>query len=202
MPSRRSNADLARFLRRLPLAVVIAAAIWFAIRPLYNPVICTLGQVVARAFEYPRVAKIVLDGKDAVIGRTDLRADSAWLKVSLTQIHFNIIPFMALFLAMPRPFSRGGLKALLTALGVLLLSHVVALLLNVKVYYSFNLGAWSRINYSDFARNIYGGLRYFFDIAVTFALPLLLWVGLFPERVFRLLGFDQETAARHAGRAS
>ncbi len=199
MLSHRANAELARFLRRVPVAVVVAAAIWFAVRPVYNPVVCRLGQAMARFFEYPRVAKVVLDGKDAVIGRTDLRADSAWLKVSLTQIHFNIIPFLALFLAMPKPLRGGGSKALLTALALLLTSHVIALFLNVKVYYSFNLGAWSRINYSDFARNVYGGLRYFFDIPVTFALPLLLWVGFFPERVFRLLGFDED-AARSQGR--
>lgn len=200
MLSRRSSADLARFVRRVPVAAIAAAAIWFAVRPVYNPVVCTLGQAVARFFEYPRVAKVVLDGKDALIGRTDLRADSAWLKVSLTQIHFNLIPFLALFLAMPKPFKGGGFKALLAALGLLLASHVVALFLNVKVYYSFNLGAWSRINYSDFSRNVYGGLRYFFDIPVTFALPLLLWVGFFPERVFRLLGFDQDVVGSRGGR--
>jgi hypothetical protein len=50
------------------------------------------------------------------------------------------------------------------------------------------MGPWSRANYSDVARNVYGTLRYFFDIPVTFALPLLLWIGSFPQKVFALVG--------------
>ena len=50
----------------------------------------------------------------------------------------------------------------------------------------------SRANYSVVARNVYGTLRYFFNIPVTFALPLVLWVGAYPERVFALVGLPAD----------
>ena len=77
----------------------------------------------------------------------------------------------------------------MAALGVLAAAHVLALLWQLKCFEAFSLGPWSRANYSDLARNVYGGLRYFFDIPVTFALPLVLWVATFPDKVFALAGW-------------
>ena len=72
------------------------------------------------------------------------------------------------------------------------LCHLLTILWQLKCFYAFSLGPWSSANYSDLARTIYVGLRYFFDIPVTFALPLVLWVGCFFDEVLELLTFDRE----------
>ncbi len=195
------SAELRRFLWRLPLSVVAAAAIWLAVRPVYEPALCRSAEIAARMVEFPKVAKILRDNGYALIGRTDLRADSGWLKLSLTQIHFNAVPFLALLFAFPGARTRDTFRRALVALAVLALSHLLALVANVKVFYATNLGSWSESQYSDTARALYGAVRYFFDIPVTFTLPLLLWVGVFRERVLALAGMAQgDTAPRPSGR--
>jgi hypothetical protein len=188
MPSRPPGDSLRRFLRRLPVAVLVAATFWYAGKRPYNVVLCAAAQAVARQTEFPRAALVQADGDHAVLARTDLRSDSGRLRISLTQINFNMIPFLALVLALPAAMRRGGWRQLAYALPLLALSHVLAVLLQLRCFYAFSLGEWSTANYSDLARNVYGSLRYFFDLPVTFCLPLLLWVGAFPQRVQELVG--------------
>ena len=183
MPSRAPSADLKRFFRRLPLALVGAVLIWAAIRPAYNPAVCACAQAIARFGEVPPASMVVLRDGDALLGRSDLRANSEWLKIPMTQIHFNLVPFLALVLALPQPFARGAWRRLLVALG---------LVWEIKALEALSMGAWSRAVYSDLARNVYGTLRYFFNIPVTFAFPLVLWVGAYSERIFALAGIAAE----------
>ena len=190
MPSSRRRDELSRLLRRLPLALVAAMAVWLLLRPLYDPLVCTAAQVVARFYEYPRVAQIDVVEGSAVIGRSDLRSDSARMTLPLTQVTFNLIPFLALALATPRALAGSGWRRVIVGVAILAAVHAMGLVLHLKFFYAFSLGEWSRTNYSDLSREVYGGLRYFFEIPVTFALPLLLSVGLFSERVFAVLGFS------------
>jgi hypothetical protein len=190
MPSQAPAGELRVFLRRLPLALAGAVVLWALARPVYTPILCAATQVLARLFEVPPASAVVLQGGDALLGRTDLRADSGWLKFPLTQIHFNVVPFLALVLALPRPLAAGRWRRLLVALAVLAAAHTLSLLWQLKFLEAFSMGPWSRANYSDLAREVYGALRYFFDIPVTFALPFLLWLGSYPERVLALVGLE------------
>jgi hypothetical protein len=196
MLSRPPGDSLRRFLRRLPVAILVAAAVWGVVKRPYNVVLCQSAEAVARQTEYPRAALVQADRDHAVLGRVDLRTNSGRLRISLTQVTFNLIPFLALVLAMPGALRRGGWKQLLFALPILALSHLLAVVIQLRCFYAFSLGEWSMANYSDLARNVYGGLRYFFDLPVTFCLPLLLWVGAFPGRVQELVGMEsKETPA-------
>jgi hypothetical protein len=191
MRSRPLGDSLGAFLRRLPVAVLIAAAVWVVAKRPYNVALCWAAETIARQTEYPRAAMVQPDKDYAILGRTDLRTDSGRLRMSLTQIHFNFIPFLALVLALPGALGRGGWKQFAYAVPLLALSHLLALILHLKCFYVFSLGEWSTANYSILARNVYGGLRYFFDLPVTFCLPLLLWVGAFPQRVQDLVGLRE-----------
>lgn len=182
-------------LRRLPLALLLAVGVWLVLRPIYNPVLVWVTQGVARLAEYPRATVITVDGSHAIIGRSDLRSDSGRLKYSLTQVHFNVVPFLALCFALPAALQQGGWRRLGGALGVLAGSHVFTLLLQVKAFFAFNLGPWSAVHYSDLERNLIGGARYFFDIPVTFALPLILWIAAYPDRVLALVGLNSGSDA-------
>jgi hypothetical protein len=187
MPSQTRGIDLRAFLRRLPLSLAAAVLLWAVVRPVYAPALCATTQTLARLFEVPPASAVVLQGNDALLGRTDLRADSGWLKFPLAQIHFNLVPFLALVFALPHPLAGRGWRKLLTALAVLAAAHVLSLFFQLRFMEAFSMGPWSRANYSDVARNIYAALRYFFDIPVTFALPFLLWVASYPDKVFALV---------------
>jgi hypothetical protein len=188
MPSRNSVPELRVFLRRLPLAVVAAVIVWALTRQVYAPALCTAAQGLGRLFEVPPASVVIFQDGNALLGRNDMRPDSGWLKFPLTQIHFNLVPFLALVLALPHPFVWGGWKRLLIALVILAAAHTLTLLWQLKCLEAFSMGPWSSAAYSNLARNVFGALRYFFDIPVTFALPLLLWVGAYPRQVFAILG--------------
>jgi hypothetical protein len=166
--------------------------IWAVARPVYNPALCEVAQAIARFGERPAASMIVLRDNDALLGRSDMRSNSDWLKLPMTQIHFNLVPFLALVLALPRPLAGGLWRRLLAALGLLALSHALSLVWEIKALEALSMGLWSRANYSDLSRNVYGTLRYFFNIPVTFAFPLVLWVGAYAERVFPMVGLPAE----------
>ncbi len=174
------------------MALVAAVAIWAAARAVYDPALCAAAQAVARFGEVPAASAIILRDGDALLGRSDMRSDSNWLKVPMTQVQFNLVPFLALALALPRPLAGGQWRRVLAALGVLAVSHVLSLVWEVKALEALSMGPWSRANYSDLARNVYGTLRYFFNIPVTFALPLVLWAGSSWDRVLTLVGLPAE----------
>ncbi len=183
--------DRKRFWRRLPWALAGSVVLWLVIRPGYNTVLTSTAQGLCRLFERPPVTQVACDGEAAIIGRSDMRADSGRLRYSLTQIHFNLIPALALVFAVPGWTRRQGWQRLASMLLLLAISHVLSLVWHVQFFFATGLGEWSAANYGPVAREVLGGLRYFFDIAVTFTLPLLLWVGFFHERVFALLGVER-----------
>ncbi len=199
MPGRKRRAEPARFWRRLPWALLGAALVWLAVRSGYNAVLTNTAQGLCRLGESPAVTQISSDGEAAIIGRMDMRADSGRLRFSLTQIHFNFVPFLALVLALPGWSRKGGWQGLVSALLLLTISHVMSLLWHVQYFYATALGPWSVANYSAFSREVLGGLQYFFDIAVTFTLPLLLWVGFFSQPVSSVLGLGDSGADRRIG---
>jgi hypothetical protein len=193
MPGRPRRSERQRFWRRLPWTLLAAVCLWLAVRPGYNALLCYTTQGLCRLFEQPPVTQITSDGEAAVIGRSDLRADSGRLRYSLTQIHFNLVPWLALVLALPGWRRQDGWQRLTASVLVLWISHVLCLLWQVQFFFATGLGPWSAATYGPFAREVLGALRYFFDLALTFTLPLLLWVGFFSERVFSLLGLDTST---------
>lgn len=200
MASLRPSAELRKFFLRLLWAVPVATLLWGIFLGFYTPALCWSTQELARLTENPPAAQIVRDGHRAILGRTDLRADSARLRISLIQIHSNLVPFLALALALPGRRDKDWWSGLVIALSVLVASHIVALMLNLKWFYAFSLGPWSQANYTEAQRNFYATARYFFDLPVTYTLPLLLWVTLFTDRVAGLIGVSSKEQPEQLGK--
>ncbi|MCP4902848.1 MAG: hypothetical protein GY906_38290 [bacterium] len=180
MGSRASNATdpMRTFLRRLPLTLVAAMLIWMVLRPALDWGVSSLGSLLVRSFEYPRVTRVVVvDDHRAQVRRADFRADSKIPTLSLTEIHFNTIVLLALYLALPRPFSRVQLERLFMGWCILFLTQTFNLIFHVKFIYAFSLGEWSTTYFSSVARNIYGFLRYFTDLPGRFGFPFVVWLG-------------------------
>ncbi len=182
------QAPYARFLLRLPPALLIGMVVWFAFRPAIDLAVTGLAQTLIRAFEYPRVTRLVVDDHRAQVRRSDFRTNSQIPTVPLTEITFNTIVLLALFLALPRPLSRRQLERLFMGGCVLYLTQALNLVFHVKTLYALGLGEWSQQNYSDLARNVFGFLRYFTDLPGRFSFPFLIWLGFNWDVVMRLLG--------------
>ncbi len=192
-----------QFLFRLPLALCIGMAVWLVLRPVIDRAVAGLAQTLIRAYEYPRVTRLVVDDHRAQVRRSDFRTDSQIPTVPLTEITFNTIVLLALYLALPRPLSRRQLERLFMGVCVLYLTQALNLLFHVKTLYAMGLGTWSQQHYSDLARNVYGFWRYFTDLPGRFSFPFLIWLGFNWELVMAMLGtpvIDQGAQKKKANR--
>ncbi len=176
------------FLRRLPLALVAGLLLWWVmLRPASDHAVAFLAQTLIRAFEVPKVTRLVVEDHRAEIHRSDFRSDSKIPTVALTEIHFNTIVLLTLFFALPRPLSRRQLERLVMAFSALLLTQSLNLVFHVKTLYALGLGEWSRAHYGVVSQNVYGFLQYFFDLPGRFSFPFLFWLGFNWEVVLSLV---------------
>jgi hypothetical protein len=180
------------FLRRLPVTLIAAIIIWLLLRPAIDWAVAGLAQALIRAFEYPRVTRLVVQDHHVQMRRSDLRTDSKVPSVSMTEVTFNTIVLLALYLALPRPFSRRQLERLFMGWCVLCLCQSVNLVFHVKTLYAMGLGEWSRYHYSDLARNVFGVGRYFTDLPGRFSFPFLIWLGFNWEVVMKMLNVSED----------
>ena len=176
------------FLKRLPLTLLVAMVVWLLLRPVLDTAVSGFAQLLIRSFEYPRVTRLVVEDHTAEVHRADFRTDSGIPAIPLTEKHFNTIVLLALYLALPRPFSRRQLERLFMGWCILYLSQTMNLLFHVKCLYALSLGEWSLQNYTDFSRDFYGFWRYFTDLPGRFSFPFLIWLGFNWDFVIQLLG--------------
>ena len=181
------------FLRRLPLTLLASIVIWLLIRPAVDRATAGLAQTLVRSFEYPRVTRLVVSDHHVQMRRTDLRTDSAVPTVSMTEVSFNTIILLALYLALPRPFSRRQLERLFMGWCLLYFSQAVNLVFHVKTLYALGLGEWSQHYYSDLARNVFGFGRYFTDLPGRYSFPFLIWIGFNWDTVMRMVRISENT---------
>lgn len=194
---RKSKTATSRFWRRLRWAVPLSLILWLLLRPVYNTFLAWAAQSLCRLFEAPAVTRVVVEEDKAAIGREDMRTGSGWLAYSLTQIHFNLIPTLALILALPGWHRHEGWQKLVWAISALVASHVLGLVFHVQYFFATSLGPWSSAHYGDFSRNLFGFLQYFFDIPLAFTLPLLLWAGFWWDQVQALVGLSPAADPAH-----
>jgi len=111
------------FLKRLPLTLLVAMVVWLLLRPVLDTAISGFAQLLIRSFEYPRVTRLVVEDHRAEVRRTDFRTDSGIPSIPLTEKHFNTIVLLALYLALPKPFSRRQLERLFMGWCILYLTE-------------------------------------------------------------------------------
>jgi hypothetical protein len=189
------------FLKRLPLTLVAAMLVWLALRPVLDSAVSGFTQLLIRSFEYPRVTRLVVEDHRAVVHRSDFRTDSGIPAIPLTEKHFNTIVLLALYFALPKPFSRRQLERLFMGWCILYLTQTMNLFFHVKCLYALSLGEWSAQHYSDLARDFYGFWRYFTDLPGRFSFPFLIWLGFNWDLVIQLIGPAMAADAQPPGKA-
>jgi len=183
----RPGDSLRPVVLRLPLTLLLGMLIWLALRPALDRAVPAFAELLIRAYEVPRVTRLVSDQHQVEVRRSDSPPASTLPVLPLTGVHFNTIVLLALSLALPRPWSRRQLERLAMAWAVLLLVQVVNLTFEVKSLYATRCGAWSVANYSRLARDLFGFLQLFTDLPLRFSAPFLLWYGFNLEVVSGLI---------------
>lgn len=182
------TAEFRAFLRRLPVATILALMAWILLRSVLDSAVCGFSQILVRAFESPRVSRLAVVDHRAEIRRADFRTDSAIPTVALTEIHFNTAVLLALFLSLRRPLSKRQLGRLTAGWSILFFSQFFNLAIHVKFLYASAMGEYSLQHFSDLSRNFYGLLQLTGDLPVRFSLPFVIWIGLNWQEVMAMLG--------------
>lgn len=183
-----------RFFRRLLYAFCVSALVWLLLKGPYGAAVSWVAQGLTRMVSFSTAPVLEAQGNQVVIGRRDFRADSGWLQLSLLQVHASTVPFLALGFGLAS--SRSSRFRVLKAFFWLAAAHVLYLVAEAQWFYASQLGAWSVANYSEFSRALWGVLRFFLNLAVPYALPIVLVFWAVPEETATLLGLPQ-ASLRH-----
>ncbi len=166
-----------RFARRLLLWLPLAYLGWLVVTPVYNVFLIEAAQNLVRLTESPSVTR--LDGNDAhyliVTHETGELSGQRLYSVRVTDVHFNLVMLVALFLAVPGVSARRRWENLGYAALLFVIFHVVDLFFWIKFVYATQLGTWSASHYGAFGQNFWGMGKHLLDLPVKLGLPLLLW---------------------------
>jgi len=175
-------------LLRLPVTLLLAMLVWLALRPALDQAVASLAEALIRAYEVPRVTRLVVDRHWVGVRRADSSANADLPALPLTGVHFNAVVLLALAFALPSPCSRRQLERLAMAWAVLLLTQVLNLVFEVTSLYATRSGAFSLASYSGLERDLHGFLQVFTDLPVRFSAPFALWYGFNADVVSSLIG--------------
>ena len=177
----RSPSWTGRLVRSLLFWILPAAVVWLLLTPFYNRFLSVAGEQLARLTEFPGVTRLYIqETHQVLVTRSDMSGKQAFVyKFRLTDLHFNLILTVALFLAVPAVEKRRRFENLGWALLVSVCFHILVLFFYVKFVYSTQLGAWSNEHYGAFAQNFWGFGKHLLDLPIKLALPFILWAGFY-----------------------
>ena len=154
----------------------VGLAMWIFLTPAYDRVIAGSAQAVMRAFESPKVTRLVPAGDNFVtVDRADFDPRSKRPGIPVRDLTFNIALLTALFAASKRTFSDRNIGGFLVALVLLAMTHVFGTICEVMAIYVAKLGMWSTVHYSDLERNVWGVLNHFYRLVLMYAFAFALW---------------------------
>jgi hypothetical protein len=144
--------------------------------PLYDRVIASGAQTLMRAFERPKVTNLRPQADNYVtVDRSDFDPRSKRPAISIRDLTFNFVLLCALFAAAKRPFTDRNMGGFVVALLCLAVTHVLAAITEVMSIYVGKLGPWSRANYSDLSRNVWGVANHSYRLVLMYAIAFALW---------------------------
>jgi hypothetical protein len=119
-------------------------------------------------------------------------------KREVRDLHYNSVILFALVLFSPGLRARKRMGILAAGLLVLFATQVATVLVQVKFFYAYQLGEYSRMAYGPWERNVYAFLKQFFELVGRFAFPFAIWMFFtYRETIAYLTGSESE---KHPGK--
>jgi hypothetical protein len=157
------------------IGFLLGVVFWWALSSPYARLLASLSEPLIRIAERPPVTRLIPDGTELTIDRTDFPRGSPRPGLLLMDLTSNIILLTTLFAVNRRPLSDRNIYGLLLASLVLVVVHVAAVVMNVQSIYALRLGPWSERNYGPVARNFWGAAAHFYSLVGAFGAGFALW---------------------------
>jgi hypothetical protein len=154
---------------------LLGLVFWWALSSPYARLLASLSEPLIRIAERPPVTRLIPNGTELTIDRSDFPRESPRPGLLLMDLTANIIVLTTLFAVNRKPLSDRNVAGLLLASLVLVLVHVAAVVANVQSIYALRLGAWSDRNYSSAAQNFWGAGAHFYSVIGVFGSAFALW---------------------------
>jgi hypothetical protein len=154
---------------------LLGLAFWWALSPPYARLLGSLSEPLIHIGEHPPVTRLIADGTELTIDRTDFPRSSPRPGLTLMDLTANVVLLATLFAVNRRPLSDRNVAGLLLASLVLVVVHVAAVVANVQSIYALRLGPWSERNYGPVARNFWGAGAHFYSLIGSFGAAFALW---------------------------
>jgi hypothetical protein len=155
---------------------VAGVVLWVLLSPVYDRAVAAGAESLMRSFEKPKVTRLRLAADNfTTVDREDFDPRSKRPAISIRDLTFNIVLLIALFAALPRPFSDRNIGGFLVASVILGFTHVFGVITEVMSIYVAKLGLWSTVNYGEFDRNLWGVLNHFYRLVLMYAIAFALW---------------------------
>lgn len=155
---------------------LVGLAIWTFLSPVYDRFVASAAERCIRAFENPEVTRLRPAADNYVtVDRSDFDPRSKRPAISVRDLTFNFILMLALFAAVPRPFSDRNIGAFFVSCVVLGITHIAAAITEVMSIYVAKLGPWSLANYSDLERNVWGVANHSYRLVLMYAFAFGIW---------------------------
>jgi len=175
------------FLRGIAIWLLPVLFLWWIATPVYNLFLTTATNNLLKISESHNETSVKrYDKHNLLVYRTDYQGKTSTGHVGsirVTDAQFNWVLTAVLFLAVPGVKFRERLQALGWATLALVFFHLVLLFFFVKFILATQLGAWSTANYSSFWQNFWGLGKHLLDLPFKFAMPLVLWVLFFYDKI-------------------
>jgi hypothetical protein len=153
----------------------VGLCLWWAMAVPYARLLAAVTEPVIRAAEHLAVTRLIANGDEITIDRSDFPRSSPRPALPLTEVTSNIILLTTLFAVDRKPLSDRNVGGLVLASIALFAVHVAALAFNVQSIYALRLGPWSRANYGTVARNFWSAGAHFYSVIGSFGAAFVAW---------------------------
>lgn len=176
------RGQLAPLLARLLIGLALGAFLYVAVGPVYHRFLRAAGDLVLRITEPKAQMRLHQAGDQVVINRKDFPSPSFRPALSIQYLTYNVVLLSALFAIPRRPLADRNVYAFFKSLGILFLTHVLALVAQAHSILALNLGTWSDAHYGVVARNFWTAASHFYGLFGAFGIAIALWLYHFDPR--------------------
>ena len=161
------------------LFLILGSILWVYLQSSYSKLVVSVSQRLVSWTETDEKTSVRLQGNNIVyipMGLLSKEGKTVQGKREVRDLHYNSVILFALILFSPGLGLGKRTGVLVAGLLILFFTQVLTVLVQVKFFYAYQLGEYSRIHYGPWERNIYAFLKQFFELVGRFAFPFAIWM--------------------------
>jgi hypothetical protein len=156
-------------LLRFAAAFIVSMTLWWYATPNYNAFLSRAAEPLVRIDARLRTADLTAVGRNVIV--TGLPT----ARIPADQLTYNVVLFVALFATIPGLFRKRAMKMFFICIGILVVTHIIALAVSIESTCATQLRDWSESRYPDGEQDFWTAAEYVYRLAGMFGISFALW---------------------------